>query len=235
MSRAALQTGLKAALAAGRVIGLHVRHGDACSSFERDRMARSCSPLSAYMPYVQRMAKRLKTNVVYLATDSALVVAEASKRYTDFQFLHLSNVSRTATYLQRPPELWDARIRRWTKRGEYERSHDEAWLASLDAFLLARSDAFIGKFTSNLFRAAYSLASGACRCFPPFVSLDAPWCFDYGMLSGSNWAFPSLSPASRSGSDPMVTARAGAESERQRRMHSHEQELAFPTPDRFEC
>jgi hypothetical protein len=24
----------------------------------------------------------------------------------------------------------------------------------------------------------------------PFVSLDAPWCFDYGLRGGSNWAFP---------------------------------------------
>ena len=27
-------------------------------------------------------------------------------------------------------------------------------------------------------------------CQVPFVSLDAPWCFDYGLRSGVNWAFP---------------------------------------------
>ena len=33
-------------------------------------------------------------------------------------------------------------------------------------------------------------ASSAALCQVPFVSLDAPWCFDYGLRSGANWAFP---------------------------------------------
>lgn len=58
--------------------------------------------------------------------------------------------------------------------------------------LLARADAFVGKFSSNLFRAAYALRAASCDCAPVFVSLDAPWCFDYGVRDGRNWEFPLL-------------------------------------------
>ena len=41
--------------------------------------------------------------------------------------------------------------------------------------LLARCDALVGKFSSNLFRTAHALQAAACDCARPFVSLDAPW------------------------------------------------------------
>ena len=47
-------------------------------------------------------------------------------------------------------------------------------------------DIFIGKHTSNLFRSAYELHAGRCNCAAPFVSLDAPWCFDWGAEAGSS-------------------------------------------------
>ena len=49
---------------------------------------------------------------------------------------------------------------------------------------------FVGKFSSNLFRAAYSLRAAHCDCAPLFASLDAPTCFDYGRRAGRNWEFP---------------------------------------------
>jgi len=64
--------------------------------------------------------------------------------------------------------------------------------------LLAKCDALVGKFTSSLFRAAFSLKAAECGCLPPFVSLDAPWCYDYGVKAGANWEFP-LSPKESSG------------------------------------
>ena len=55
----------------------------------------------------------------------------------------------------------------------------KAWRATLDVMLLARCDALVGKFSSNLFRTAHALQAAACDCARPFVSLDAPWCSDY--------------------------------------------------------
>ena len=59
--------------------------------------------------------------------------------------------------------------------------------------MLAHGDIFIGKFSSNLFRAAYSLRAASCDCAPPFVSLDAPMCFDFGMSAGRNWEVRGMS------------------------------------------
>ena len=69
--------------------------------------------------------------------------------------------------------------------------------------LLARCDALVGKFSSNLFRAAHALQAAACDCAAPFVSLDAPWCSDYGLLEGANWEFP-VRDAAALGSNPFA-------------------------------
>ena len=66
----------------------------------------------------------------------------------------------------------------------------QAWDATIDLMLLAQSDLFVGKFTSNFFRAAVALRAAGCDCAPPFVSLDAPWCFDFGLRQGRNFEFP---------------------------------------------
>ena len=55
---------------------------------------------------------------------------------------------------------------------------------------VCRCDLFVGKFTSNFFRTAYELHAARCDCAAPFVSLDAPWCFDHGVSAGENWDFP---------------------------------------------
>ena len=61
---------------------------------------------------------------------------------------------------------------------------DIAWETTVDVFLLSLCDVFIGKHTSNVFRTAYELHASRCHCAAPFVSLDAPWCFDWGVWSG---------------------------------------------------
>ena len=64
-------------------------------------------------------------------------------------------------------------------------------LISTHALLLARCDVLVGKFSSGLFRAAYALASARRGgALPPFISLDAPWCADYGVPAGYNDNFP---------------------------------------------
>jgi hypothetical protein len=89
-----------------------------------------------------------------------------------------------------PPDLWDLRVRWREQKNKTGWSAEQAWRATLDVMLLARCDALVGKFSSNLFRTAHALQSAACDCARPFVSLDAPWCSDYGLLEGANWEFP---------------------------------------------
>ena len=73
------------------------------------------------------------------------------------------------------------------QRGETHLSAREAWLATLDVMLLARCHVLVGQMTSTFFRTAISLRAAACdSCGAlPFVSLDAPFCSDYGVRSGS--------------------------------------------------
>lgn len=78
-------------------------------------------------------------------------------------------------------------------RGIAQSEHD-AVQGAVDALLLARCHVLVGKFSSGLFRAAYSLASARNGgALPPFVSLDAPWCADYGVIAGYNDNFPARS------------------------------------------
>ena len=49
----------------------------------------------------------------------------------------------------------------------------------VDMLLLAECDVLLGKFSSNLFRAAVEYRAGLLAQLPIFVSLDAAWCFLY--------------------------------------------------------
>ena len=144
-------------------------------------MARTCEPLSAYMPHVRRVARLVGATSVYLATDSARVLADARLYASEFSF-HTMNLSSA---YESHDTLWDKKVRTRLRDGLAERSFREAWEATVDMMLLSECDGFVGKFTSNFFRNAYSLKAAACDCAPPFVSLDAPWCFDYGLRVGT--------------------------------------------------
>lgn len=187
------ETGLGPALLDGPVLGLHVRHGDACLQGERVRMARTCSPLAEYMQHARPLTRALGIRTIYLATDSEKVL-EDTRDFPNFRFLHLANVSRFGLTTPSPTRLWDETVKRRAKRASLvQRNHREAWMATIDALLLSRCNAFVGKFTSTLFRTSYMLHAATCDCAAPFVSLDAPWCFDYGMRRGGNWNFPLVS------------------------------------------
>lgn len=162
---AALQeTGLGPALLDGPVLGLHVRHGDACLDRERVRMARTCSPLAEYMQHAQPLTRALGIRTVYLATDSETVL-EDTRDFPDFRFLHLANVSRFGLAMPSPTQLWDDTVKRRAKRASLvQRNYREAWMATIDALLLSRCDAFVGKFTSTLFRTSYMLHAADCDC-----------------------------------------------------------------------
>ena len=173
---------LERALASGAVIGLHVRHGDACMRRERARMARTCEPLSAYMPAVHELSRDLNASVVYVATDSEAVI-EDTRKYPSFRFIvrPTSRLARGA-----PAVLWDKRVKTRSSQPADPSNRMAAWEATIELMLLARCDALVGKYTSNLFRNAYALRAASCDCAVPFVSLDATWCFDYGQQSGIN-------------------------------------------------
>merc|ERR1711988_372220 len=120
------------------------------------------------MSEIERYANDTGIRTIYLSTDSEHVIEEAAA-YPQYEFLFLKGVDRSNYDLNR-----DIR------------------LAIVDMLLLSKCHVFLGKFSSNFFRAAYALHAANCDCAAPYVSLDAPWCFDHGMRAGSNLLFPSL-------------------------------------------
>jgi len=63
--------------------------------------------------------------------------------------------------------------------GEME-GGDLGFFTVLDILLLSHCDYFIGAFSGNLGRLAYELMFAIKECYPPFVTLDIPWCYHWG-------------------------------------------------------
>jgi len=195
LRHAARASGLYAALAASPrtpIIGMHVRHGDACVKSEAARTVRLCEPLATYMSAVSSYAAAIGASTVFLATDSESAIADGARLYPHWTFLTVPNVSRSGVATPPPTEILDELIKRRMRSGHgVGRTEEHALMGAIDALLLSRCDVLVGKFSSGLFRAAYALASARRGgALVPFVSLDAPWCSDYGVPAGYNDAFP---------------------------------------------
>ena len=176
------KTGLDIALLKSHVIGMHVRHGDSCLKSERHRTKRNCSDLVEYMKKAYELSPDVKT--IYLATDSKDVIMD-TKKFPDYTFLYLKNVQRYKK--KHPPPFLDNIIRKRTRKNETYKTMEQTEKTIIDLWLLAQCNIFVGKFTSNFFRAAYSLSTAFCDCAKPYVSLDSPWCFNYGSTSTTNF------------------------------------------------
>lgn len=164
---------------------------------EISRTARRCDPLAAYLDAVAGYAETIGATTLFIATDSDQVLADAAALAPRFRTLYMRNVTRTRAGAPPPKTILDEVIKARARsgRGVASTEHD-ALQGALDAMLLARCDVLVGKFTSGLFRAAYALASARRGGgYPPFASLDAPWCADYGVPAGYNDAFPDRAPA----------------------------------------
>ena len=179
-----------------------MRHGDSCIAAEASRTARRCEPLAHYVDAVAPYLAAHGVRTVFLATDSEEVIRDAQSigAARGLTFLWLRNVSRTGMTTPRPTEVLDELIkRRATDPRQVWRTHRDALLGLIDTMLLARCDVLVGKFTSGLFRAAYQLSAARGGVLRPFVSLDAPWCTDYGVVSGYNEDFPQRGPGELDG------------------------------------
>lgn len=56
----------------------------------------------------------------------------------------------------------------------------------LDLVLMSEGDVFIGGFSTNVARAAYEIMVARKGCYPPFVSIDIPWCHNNGNSIGTD-------------------------------------------------
>ena len=153
-----------------RFIGVHIRAGDSCSRYQKKLKSRTCDPLSAYMPNITTIAQKYAIRDVFVASDGGSAIFNATRDYPDLRW-HFRPV------LQEPQVL---DIDKLHFKGDRVFPFERGVEAFVDTLLLAEAAAFVGKFTSNLFRAAVELSVGRNKRVPPFASLDAPYCFTGG-------------------------------------------------------
>jgi len=155
------------------IIGVHVRHGDACHTTLRKGR---CTELDAYLPEIRTMAARYNTTRVFLATDDASVVAAAAEA-TEFHFVHIDfdrKALDSKDQIEYRKSLWD---------GSNDAGHDIMLASLLDLLLLAECDILITHFLSNMSRLALELAAARHQRVPPFSSMDGPWCHHWKMCT----------------------------------------------------
>lgn len=181
------------------VLGLHVRLGDSCIDDYWADKGRTCDPFERYLPAVRRLVARHGFKSVFVATDSATVIDDA-ERLLPLEGLRLLH----------NPLVLDER-REYDRAFSKTRGHgvaveglltgekalqgyltDTSKLATnylVDLIILAEDTAgFVGKFSSNMGRLVMALkvasSSAGGTCIPPYESLDATWCADFGMRTG---------------------------------------------------
>jgi len=184
-----------------KFIGVHIRNGDACSRAQVQKKKRTCDGLSAYMPAIERLARKYGIHDVLIATDGGEQVLNATHTHAkDRRGPPMSDAGEHGTaedhrplrlrYLHRGTPRQTTNIDGAMLHRHFVMPHEVATDTLIDTLLLAEASALVGKMTSNVFRAAFELAvahlGGAC--VPPYVSLDAPWCYrGFGTIERGNF------------------------------------------------
>jgi len=159
------------------LLSLHVRRGDSCNPEQEDSKKRRCEDLKAYMTKaVLPMAKKYGIKSIFLATDDEKTVKE-TKQWPEFNWLVVPGFERGEVKKSK----WEANLR----SGALD-NFGEAQAALVDLLLMSEGDAFVGKFTSNLDRIAYSLLAASKGGLVPYMSLDSKWCNDWGRNAGTS-------------------------------------------------
>uniref|UniRef100_A0A061RIC3 Alpha-( )-fucosyltransferase n=1 Tax=Tetraselmis sp. GSL018 TaxID=582737 RepID=A0A061RIC3_9CHLO len=155
------------------IIGVHVRHGDACHTTIRKGR---CKGLAAYIPEIRLMSERYNTTRVFLATDDAGVIRDAA-RFPEFTFVHIDfdrKVLDSKEQIEYRKRLWD---------GSSDDGHRILTSSLTDLLLLAEADALIAHLLSNMSRLALELNAALNQRVPPFSSMDGPWCPHWKMCA----------------------------------------------------
>jgi hypothetical protein len=156
---------------AGGVLGVHVRHGDACMHAQISNFRPECVPFSAYVERIKEMRRMYGVNKVFLATDDPAVVDEA-RALEGFKVMSL-DIDRAMLSGD-----WFLEFRTQGQSSAIK-SQDVTGSALLDLMLLSDCDYFIGSFASHLSRLAYELIVARLGFHPPYSSVDYPWCFGF--------------------------------------------------------
>ena len=147
-------------------LSLHVRKGDACTA------RGDCRDIKSYMPQISEMVSKYGLQSIFLSTPSASVLEE-TKDFPQVHFVYMPvTPSGAAMKAHGVKQLEEGLGLGIVDAGLEFRAY------MLDMYLLAEGSAFLGAFTSNAARLAYSLmSSGTEGCLKPYVSFDINWCY----------------------------------------------------------
>lgn len=152
-------------------LSLHVRKGDACTA------RGDCRDLKYYMPHIQRMSAKYGLKSVFLSTPSQSVLDE-TKNYPDINFAYLPVSSATQAMRDHHIKQLEEGLGKGVINAGTEFRH-----YMVDMYLLSEGSAFLGAFTSNAARLAFSMmSSGTEGCLKPYQSTDINWCFAFGKI-----------------------------------------------------
>jgi hypothetical protein len=156
------------------IIGMHVRRGDSCTAREE------CYSFKDYMVHAIEMYAQYEIRTIFLSTDSEEILKEAqiSGPQHGFTIIH-TNFDRK--HISEAKNLDDCHM-----KGTCDVVEDMKSMI-IDLELLAEADVFIGAFSSGAGRLAYELSMARKRCYPPFVSMDIPWCHNNGEAMGNKY------------------------------------------------
>ena len=157
------------------IIGVHIRHGDACHT--TDRKGR-CKGLSFYVPEIRTLAARYKTNRVFIATDDESILKSTKSYSKEFKFVFADSFSRD---LFDSKDQIEYRKDLWT--GNNNKGHSIMVSSLIDLMLLAECDYLVLHLLSNLSRLALELAAARKEAIPPYFSMDGPWCHHWKMCT----------------------------------------------------
>jgi hypothetical protein len=163
----------------GRVLGLHVRHGDSCA----DVIRKQCIHSDRYFAEAEAVASRYNMDAIFVATDDPQVAHSARKRQEEAAEVGEGEDAGGARgkrikYLLSPAkrELFANHmyIEHRLNLGVVDRKgvSDGTFI---DLFLLRDCDALVGTFGSHFSKVGYELSVAEKGWFPPYVSLDEPW------------------------------------------------------------
>mmetsp|Transcript_47903 Transcript_47903/g.74805 ORF Transcript_47903/g.74805 Transcript_47903/m.74805 type:complete len:222 (+) Transcript_47903:125-790(+) len=162
----------------GRVLGLHIRHGDSCkTNIRRDK----CISAAQHAQEIKTIAARYKVDQVFVASDSPEAIEKVKSLAPELNFLHLTSDVRsrlnsgTGVYIE---QRLDSRHCEKVDGGCLD-SGDLLRFTMSDLLLLSETQGLVGHFTSNMSRLAFMLMILHHRRVVPFISVDGPWCFHW--------------------------------------------------------
>lgn len=193
--------GAEPARARGLIIGMHVRRGDACETFDGYAAGpldldapRSCYALDEYVSAARQLRRLYGTSsVVHLISDSAAVTAGLSS-YADFEWRTLG-FRRNAVGRGTPNLRVGARQRVYMEARAQagDPANEEIVHSALaDLAFVAEAAVFVGTARSFVSKAAIMMIWARTGVLPPTISLEGDVLHSLLHTRGSFWSFDSL-------------------------------------------